>query len=71
MQARILNAEEQIQFAWAYDYILINHDLSQFLCDVERVFDAELLKRAGRQFLVERRHSNDYTLHSGIGEING
>ena len=53
---------EQVQFAWAYDYVVQNGKLDRFLAKAEAIAEAELLRRAGAQLLLDRRAAFDDTL---------
>ena len=62
LDARIDAAILQNQFAWAYDYVLLNEELETFLDQVKAVVQAEILKNAGKNLLLHRRHADDMTL---------
>ncbi len=53
---------EQIQFAWAYDYVVQNGELDRFLAQAEAIAEAELLRRAGAKLLLDQREAFDDTL---------
>jgi guanylate kinase len=54
---RLAAAEMQLDYAWSYDYILVNHELGEFLADVESVIGAELVRQAGIEQMFSRIHS--------------
>ncbi len=62
LKNRIKVLSEQLQFAWAYDYVIINNDLQEYLKDVHTVLKAELLRNKGIKTLLDRKHSADPTL---------
>ncbi|MEM8909605.1 MAG: hypothetical protein AAGD05_17285, partial [Bacteroidota bacterium] len=59
---RIKVIAEQLQFAWAYDYVLVNNELEEYLSDAHTVLKAELLRNRGIKTLLDRKHSSDPTL---------
>ncbi len=62
VDARLELASEQLQFAWAYDYVLRNETLESFLAEASAIVRAELLRRSGARFLLEHMHDHDQTL---------
>ncbi len=62
LERRLDLVSEQLQFAWAYDYILINEDKDHFLEEAESIIRAELLRRKGVTELLRQRHLYDVTL---------
>ena len=62
LDARRAKWQEQVQFAWAYDYVVQNGKLDRFLAKAEAIAEAELLRRAGAQLLLDRRAAFDDTL---------
>ena len=62
LEARLNNGLHEMQFAWAYDYVLINEELNRFLADAEHAVGGEVVKQAGLQMLLDRRHEYDHTL---------
>lgn len=58
MQARLANAHEQLKYAWAYDYVLVNDDQEEFLEDAVHVVKAEILRRSGVELLLQQRKGN-------------
>jgi len=62
LDARIATIKEQIQFAWAYDYVIINDDWDQYKKDIDTVIRAELLKINGTRYLLDQKHRADPTL---------
>ncbi|MFY9235186.1 MAG: hypothetical protein WAO58_12095 [Fimbriimonadaceae bacterium] len=61
-QARIDKALDQIGYASAYDYILLNKDMEEFLARAETIARAELLRSLGIPVLLE--HFGDALLKS-------
>jgi len=61
---RLATASEQLQFAWAYDYVLINAKVDCFLQDTACIVKTELLKKKGLNHLLEHRHNYDFTLQN-------
>jgi guanylate kinase len=59
---RLAIASEQLQFAWAYDYVLMNEKMDYFLQDATCIVKTELLKKKGIKQLLEYRHHYDFTL---------
>lgn len=47
VEARLAKALDQIQYALAYDYVLVNDGLEPFLADLSAVFNAELIRSRG------------------------
>ncbi|MEM9823016.1 MAG: hypothetical protein AAF985_18195, partial [Bacteroidota bacterium] len=60
---RIKALSEQLQFAWAYDYVVVNNDLEAYLQDIHTVLKAEILRNKGINTLLARKHSADPTLN--------
>jgi guanylate kinase len=46
--------ERQTPWAWAYDYVVVNDGLDAFLHDLEAVVRAELIRRSGLSYLMDR-----------------
>ena len=67
LENRIKVLSEQLQFAWAYDYVIVNNDLQDYLRDVHTVLSAELLRSKGINTLLEQKHSADPTLNNDKG----
>ncbi len=65
VRARLEVADEQLRFAWFYDYVIANIELGSFLDQIATVIKAELLKRDGLALLFRNRHRFDSTV-SGI-----
>lgn len=63
LESRIKALSEQLQFAWAYDYVIVNNDLEEYLSDVHTVLKAELLRNKGIKTLLDRKHSADPSLN--------
>jgi guanylate kinase len=61
-QQRIERAKDQIGYAAAYDYILLNKDMAEFLDRAKSIAEAELLRSTGVQVLLE--HYGDALLRS-------
>ncbi len=59
---RLKIVSEQMQFAWAYDYVLFNIDKQKFLEEAEQVILSEQIKRKGFLKLLTDRHAYDHTL---------
>lgn len=70
LQARIENALWQSQFAWAYDYAVLNDDLHTFKNNAHSIFHSELLRNEGKEILLQRRHSDDMTLKDLQADTN-
>lgn len=47
IDARLTKALDQIQYALAYDYVIVNDGLDHFLSDLSAVFNAELIRARG------------------------
>jgi guanylate kinase len=47
IDARLEKALDQIQYALAYDYVIVNDGLDQFLLDLQSVIHAELIRSKG------------------------
>jgi guanylate kinase len=62
LSARLATSTEQLQFAWCYDYILINEDLDRFLSDASSVVNAEFARRHGVNTMLAHRQAHDPTL---------
>jgi len=62
LDSRIATIKEQIQFAWAYDYVIVNDDWEQYKKDIDTVIRAELLKTNGTRYLLDQKHKADPTL---------
>lgn len=62
LKNRIKVLSEQLQFAWAYDYVIINNDLQEYYNDSQTILKAELLKTKGVEALLDMKHSSDPTL---------
>lgn len=62
LERRLQRVREQIAHAWAYDYIVLNKDKSEFLNRIEYIIRAELYKQDGIEFLTENWASLDFTL---------
>lgn len=62
MDARAAKWHEQLQFAWAYDYVLVNQGVEQFREEVSAITTAELARTAGAATLLQQRHNTDSTL---------
>jgi guanylate kinase len=52
IDARLISNAEQLETAWAYDYILVNQDPAEFEESVTTVVEAELLRRQGVALLA-------------------
>lgn len=50
---RIAKAKDQIGYAAAYDYILLNKEQDEFLCAAENIVRAEIARSAGPGVLLE------------------
>ena len=57
LERRIDAAVQQLDYAWSYDYILVNDHLREFLRDVESVVSAELVRQRGIEKMFDRIHS--------------
>jgi len=57
LDRRIDAAVQQLDYAWSYDYILVNDHLRDFLRDVESVVSAELVRQRGIEKMFDRIHS--------------
>jgi guanylate kinase len=57
LERRIDTAVQQLEFAWSFDYVLVNSDLNIFLTDVEAVVRAELIRQKGIEQMFSRVHS--------------
>lgn len=55
VKTRVAIAQQQIPFAWAYDYILLNDVLEEFLQNAGTIVEAELLRRDGCERLLTRQ----------------
>lgn len=62
LKARLEIGLDQLQFAWAYDYVVENLELDKFMADIEHAVGAELLRARGRQAMLDHRHDYDHTL---------
>lgn len=62
LDARAAKWQEQVQFAWAYDYVLINDSRERFAAEAGAIATAELARTAGAATLLEHRHDTDSTL---------
>ncbi len=62
LDARIATIKEQIQFAWAYDYVIINDDWDQYKKDIDTIIRAEILRTNGIRKLLTDKHTADPTL---------
>jgi guanylate kinase len=62
MEERLKNYYEQTQFAYCYDYVLVNRDIPQFKADIGHVLEAELLRARGVDTLLGLMHEADPTL---------
>lgn len=62
LEARAAKWQEQIQFAWAYDYVLINDTEERFAAQTVAIATAELARTDGARTLLEHRHETDSTL---------
>ena len=62
LKARLDVGLDQLQFAWAYDYVVENIKLEHFLADTEHAIGAELVRARGRQAMLDHRHDYDHTL---------
>ena len=59
---RLKVISEQLQFAWAYDYVIVNNDLETYLNDIHTILNAEILRTKGVDALLDMKHSSDPTL---------
>lgn len=57
LERRIDAAVSQLDYAWSYDYVLVNDDLESFLSDIETVIDSELIRQKGIEHMFNRVHS--------------
>jgi guanylate kinase len=62
LDARATKWQEQVQFAWAYDYVLINDSRERFASEAGAIATAELARTAGARALLDHRHDTDSTL---------
>ena len=62
LAARAAKWQEQVQYAWAYDYVLVNDDRTRFEAEAAAIARAELARSAGARWLLEQRHQTDSTL---------
>ena len=62
LEARIAMIKEQLQFAWAYDYVIINDGWDQYKKDIDTIIRAEMLRTNGLRKLLADKHSADPTL---------
>lgn len=62
LEARIATIKEQVQFAWAYDYVIINDQWEKYLQDIDIIIKAEVLRSEGVYHLLDTKHSADPTL---------
>lgn len=62
MDSRLKNYDEQIQHAWAYDYVLWNFEKEAFARDGVTVVEAELCRWRGKSALIDRRDELDHTV---------
>lgn len=62
LDARAAKWQEQVQFAWAYDYVLINDTRERFAVEAAAIATAELARTAGAATLLDHRHDTDSTL---------
>lgn len=65
VEARLANFREQLQFAWAYDYVLSNHTEPAFREEVQTVIRAELLRHHGGGFLLNNAAAFDWSNEGG------
>lgn len=57
LERRIDAAVTQLDYAWSFDYVLVNDELGSFLADVESVLRAELVRQHGIEQMFSRIHS--------------
>jgi guanylate kinase len=57
LERRIDAAVQQLDYAWSFDYVLVNDNLKAFLADVESVIRAELVRQRGIEQMFGRIHS--------------
>lgn len=57
LEQRIQAAVQQLDYAWSFDYVLVNDVLDKFLADVESVVNAELVRQHGIEQMFSRIHS--------------
>jgi len=62
LDARIAIIKEQVQFAWAYDYVIINDDWEQYKKDIDIIIRAEILRTNGIRKMLADKHVADPTL---------
>lgn len=62
MDSRLKNYDEQVQHAWAYDYVLWNFEKDAFVRDGVTVVAAELCRWRGKSALIDRRAELDHTV---------
>lgn len=62
LEAQLATIKEQVQFAWAYDYVIINDQWEQYLQDIDTIIKAEMLRSNGVYHLLNNKHSTDPTL---------
>ncbi len=62
LEARRQKFFEQVQFAWAYDYVIQNDQLDRFLAQASALAEVELLRRHGAEILLENQALFDDTL---------
>ena len=60
---RLKVISEQLQFAWAYDYVIVNNDYADYLSDIQTILKAEILRTRGVDSLLDMKHSSDPTLN--------
>lgn len=69
LDARLVVSQDQLPFAWFYDYVIVNQERADFLDNVKTVIRAELLKRDGRSLLFQSRHEFDPTLKKNATDL--
>lgn len=57
LERRIDAAVQQLDYAWSFDYVLVNNELAEFLENVESVIKAELVRQRGLEKMFDRIHS--------------
>lgn len=63
LASRLKVISEQLQFSWAYDYVIVNNDYADYLSDIQTILKAEILRTRGVDALLEMKHSSDPTLN--------
>jgi guanylate kinase len=64
MVQRLRIRVDQMTWAWSYDYVLLNDELSAFYADLETVVRSEFLRTSGARRLLDLRKELDPTLQT-------